>query len=101
MAVMMLSTVEASLGGDIILHDMPPLPPRYQMEADNVPAVEAESCQIEVLCVAVEYRDAVAQRSWLCCRHNLIHSWIPRKNFPNNLHILEDAKFGVTLRRPT
>ena len=62
------------IGGDIILHDIPPLPPRYKMEADNIRAVEAESLQIEVLYVAVDYRDAADQQSWLCCCHNVIHS---------------------------
>ena len=56
--------------GDIAPHNMPPSPPRHQLEAGDVQTVEEEILNGEVLCLSVEDCTAAAMSAWRRhCRH--------------------------------
>ena len=83
--------------GDITPHNMTPLPPHHQLEADGVRDVESERLQREVLHLVVEDRDAtdVQARRRRCC--DAIPAQLPHKNPPRDLRLLEDSKFDIPL----
>ena len=55
----------------MIPHDMPPPLPCHQLEADDIPDVEAELFDGKVLRLAVENCNSAAVTTWRLCRYHL------------------------------
>ena len=89
------------VGGDVSPHDMPLMPFYFQMEAENVWAVETEHLKGEVLRLVVEYGNDAVMRAWRLGRCDLVPSQLSSVTTPptppRDLHILKEAKVDVNL----
>ena len=75
-------------GGDITPHNMPPPPPRHQLKADEVRAVEAQPFYSKVLRLAVENCDAAAASTWRLRHHHPKLARIPHVKFVSDFYLL-------------
>ena len=67
---------------------MTPPPPRHQLKADDVWAVEAELFDSEVLCLAVENCNADAVSTWRLHCHSLKAARFPHVNYVGEFRLL-------------
>ena len=79
---------------------MSPPPPRHQLKADEIWAVESELFDSKVLRLAVENCDAAVVIARLLCHHHLKAASLPRVNYFCELPQLGKSTINPSLCHP-
>ena len=83
--------------GDILPHEMPPLPSRRQQKSGDIWSVETEHLRGEAPRLAVEDGNFATMRSWLRSLREPIPSWIHTLNSPHDIFLLIENKIQIHL----